>query len=173
MTYLDPAATDWTLTRLCFQGNPDKYRADMLSMLASNGLEVDVYGQDWERTKLAGMKNVLVYPIAARPDFWRKNQEYRVQLNLFRQYNEGSHNMRTFEIPAVGGIQLTEYSTEQADFFKEGEEIFFFRGKEDMLEKASEILQMPESSISLVRNNAQKEMFRIRLYIYIKGHDRL
>ena len=67
-----------------------------------------------------------VYPIASRPDFWRKNQEYRVQLNLFRQYNEGSHNMRTFEIPAVGGIQLTEYSTEQADFFKEGEEIFSF-----------------------------------------------
>ena len=31
----------------------------MLSMLASNGLEVDVYGQDWEKTKLAGMKNVL------------------------------------------------------------------------------------------------------------------
>ncbi len=155
LTYLDPAGLS-KINRVCFQGNPDNYRANMLSSLAMNGLEVDVYGQGWEKTKLAGMKNVRVYPIASRPDFWKKNQEYRIQLNLFRQYNEGSHNMRTFEIPAVGGIQLTEYSVEQADFFKEGEEIFFFRGKEDMLKKVNEILQMPESIITEIRNHARK-----------------
>jgi spore maturation protein CgeB len=155
LVYTDPNFIK-EINRVCFQGNPDQYRIKIVSLLAANGFPVDVYGIGWEKTKLAKISNVQIHDIASRPDFWRKNQEYRLQLNLFRQYNVGSHNMRTFEIPAVGGIQLTEYSDEQAKFFKEDVEIFFFRNEKDLVDKVDKILKMSDSEIRSLRNNARK-----------------
>ena len=159
LVYTDPGVIK-EIKRVCFQGNPDKYRIEMVSILAANGFPVDIYGVGWQKTKLAKTFGVEIYGIATRPEFWRKNQEYRVQLNLFRQYNVGSHNMRTFEIPAVGGIQLTEYSDEQAKFFKENEEIFFFRKKEELLEKADELLNMSDSRTASIRSQARERSLR-------------
>jgi spore maturation protein CgeB len=155
VVYIDPASIQ-EIKRLCFQGNPDKYRSEMILFLAENGFEVDVYGQGWERTRLTNNKNINIFPIVPRPDFWRKNQEYRVQLNLFRLHNKGSHNMRTFEIPAVGGIQLSEYSIEQAEFFTDNEEIFFFRNKNEMVEKADMLLKMNKDRVNKIRTQARE-----------------
>lgn len=154
ISYLEPSKIT-EVKKICFQGNPDSYRVGIIETLAQKGYEVDVYGHDWQKTRLAGKKNISLFPIASRPDFWRKNQEYRIQLNLFRQYNQGSHNMRTFEIPAVGGIELSEFSEEQAEFFKDGEEIFLFRGSNDLLGKVEFILNLPESRIQIIRRNAR------------------
>lgn len=35
--------------------------------------------------------------------------------------------MRTFEIPACGGLMLSTFTREQADFFPEGEAAFYYR----------------------------------------------
>jgi spore maturation protein CgeB len=155
LVYTDPASIV-EIKKVCFQGNPDAYRVGMLSLLADAGFAIDIYGQGWQKTRLVKASGVEIHEIATRPEFWKKNQEYRVQLNLFRQYNVGSHNMRTFEIPAVGGIQLTEYSDEQARFFKEDYEIFFFRIKEELIKKTSELLNMPADKIGSIRNQARK-----------------
>ena len=42
--------------------------------------------------------------------------ESHASLNIFRKQNELSHNMKTFEIPAMGGLMITKRSKEQ-DFF--------------------------------------------------------
>ena len=143
------------IPRLCFQGNPDAYRAGILNMLVRSKIPVDVYGFGWEKTDLMKSSEMNVFPIASRPDFWRKNQEYALQLNLFREYNFGSHNMRTFEIPVVGGIQLTTYSEEQAGFFEEGKEIFFFHDPAELVQKAKAILSMPAEQARRIRENAR------------------
>lgn len=41
----------------------------------------------------------------------------KVSLNILRLQNEGSHNMRTFEVPGAGGLLASQYSTEQDAFF--------------------------------------------------------
>jgi spore maturation protein CgeB len=56
----------------------------------------------------------------------------------------------------VGGIQLTLYSEEQAEFFEEGKEIFFFRDKDEVASQAAKILDMPDQEIADVRKNARK-----------------
>jgi spore maturation protein CgeB len=155
MIYTDASEIS-EIKKICFQGNPDGYRADMILFLAENGFKIDVYGHDWDKTELVNKKNIDIYPIASRRDFWKKNQEYRIQLNLFRAHNEGSHNMRTFEIPAVGGIQLTEYSAEQAEFFTENEEIFFFRNKEELRQKVEMLLNLNEEAARTLRQNARE-----------------
>jgi spore maturation protein CgeB len=64
--------------------------------------------------------------------------------------------MRTFEIPAVGGIQLAPYSVEHEMFFEEGKEIFLYRTTEELIMKAWHILGLSEEEASSIRENALK-----------------
>ncbi len=142
--------------RVCFQANPDQYRVNKLELLTESGIEVDVYGHGWEKTRLKFNKKVNIQEIATRSDFWKKNQEYRIQLNLFREHTLDSHNMRTFEIPAVGGIQLSPYSKEQEDFFKDGKEIFFFRDDKEMVTLAHRVMAFEKNKALEVRMAGRK-----------------
>ena len=155
ITYIDQAEIE-EKNRVCFQANPDNYRISKVNLLTQNGFEVDVYGHGWHKTNLANNSKVRIFPIATRAEFWRLNQEYRVQLNLFREYNFGSHNMRTFEIPAVGGIQVAPYSDEQASFFEDGKEIFFFKNDEEMIAQIHKLLNIDKSEALTIRNAARK-----------------
>lgn len=144
------------VNKICFIGNPGKTRVDMLTFLAKNGFGVDVYGHDWERTALKKLERVQIYDAVYGKEFWKKLRQYRVQINIFRKHNVGSHNMRSFEIPAVGGIQLAPYNEEQSVFFSEGKEIFFYRNEKDILEKVKEILSTSIVNMEVYRKAARK-----------------
>ncbi len=139
-----------------FIGNPDKTRVNRIALLAANGFRVDVYGHGWHRTSLSKLKNVNIYDAVYGNEFWWKLRQYRVQLNIFRKHNGGSHNMRSFEIPAAGGIQLTPFSDEQALFFEEGKEIFFYRNEEDLLKQAGNLLSASAAEAAVYREAARK-----------------
>ena len=63
--------------------------------------------------------------------------------------------MRSFEIPAAGGIQLAPFSTEHASFFEEGKEIFLYRNPEEMLQLAGELLQKSKENTGIIRQAAR------------------
>jgi spore maturation protein CgeB len=151
----EPPESIHEILKVCFQANPDAWRVQKIKALADAGVEVVVYGHGWEKTSLWEYNNVHLHPIASRKTFWLLNQEYRVQLNLFRKYNNDSHNMRTFEIPAVGGIQLSPYSLEQADFFEENKEIFLFKNDGQMISMAKKLLAMPRAEADVIRQAAR------------------
>lgn len=119
------------ILRIAFVGNPDKIRARIIRQLAAAGLPVDVYGHHWQRF-LGKHQNINIFDAVYGDDFWQKIRQYRVQLNIFRPHNVGSHNMRTFEIPAAGGIMLAPDSPEHRAFFSHGEEAFFYRSEEEI-----------------------------------------
>jgi spore maturation protein CgeB len=141
--------------KICFIGNPDKTRYDVIAFLAKNGFEVDVYGHGWDQTAVKKLRNVSHFDAIYGSDFWDKLRQYRVQLNIFRKHNIDSHNMRSFEIPAVGGIQLTPYSSEQAGFFSEGSEIFFYKTFPELLDQVKKIMELPEEKINSFREAAR------------------
>ena len=45
-------------------------------------------------------------------------------------------NLRSFEIPMSGGIQICQYSPEIAEYFEEDKEIVFYRMNEELVDKA-------------------------------------
>jgi spore maturation protein CgeB len=141
--------------KICFIGNPGKTRINTIRYLATSGFEVDVYGHGWNQTALKKIKNVNIFDAVYGQEFWKKLRQYRVQLNIFRKHNVGSHNMRSFEIPAIGGIQLAPYSAELADLFTEGKEIFFYRNDEDLLKQAIKLISAPSASIEEYRQAAR------------------
>lgn len=143
------------LKKICFIGNPDFIRVEMLLKLSKSGFEVDVYGHGWNRTRLAIRKNIRIHEAVYGQEYWNKLRQYRVQLNIFRKHNLGSHNMRTFEVPAVGGIQLSPFSGEQAGFFEENKEIFFYHHIGELEDKCRYLLELPDREANGIREAAR------------------
>ncbi|GAB4497597.1 MAG: hypothetical protein OHK0019_31460 [Saprospiraceae bacterium] len=141
------------IRRICFIGNPDKIRARIIRRLAAAGLPVDVYGHGW-KFFLRKHQNINMFDAVYGDEFWQKIRQYRVQLNIFRPHNVGSHNMRTFEIPAAGGIMLAPDSLEHRAFFSHGEEAFFYQTEEEIERYCRDLLA--RTCVSEVREKARR-----------------
>ena len=147
------------IARVCFLGNPDTNRARWINQVVAGGIPVDVFGYRWDRflkptplLRLNGQANGL--------DMLRTLRRYRVQLNFFRPHNADSHNMRTFEVPACGGIMLAEDSTEHRAFFEHGREAFFFKSSRDLIEICRMLLTMPREEADAIRAAARSRCVR-------------
>lgn len=135
--------------KVCFLGNPDSKRADFLHGLAVSGISIDIYGHGWD--KFVKHENLTVKAPVYGDEQWRILRKYRVQLNLLRIHNLDSHNMRTFEVPAVGGIMLAPDTPEHRDFFVDGKEIFLFKDLNDCVQRTNDILNLSPASAKEVR----------------------
>jgi len=49
-----------------------------------------------------------------------------------RPQNQGSHNMKSFEIPAMGGFMIANRSREHLELFKEDSEIACYENSEEL-----------------------------------------
>jgi hypothetical protein len=54
-------------------------------------------------------------------------------------------NLRSFEIPMSGGLQVCKYNKELASYFKDGEEIVFYHDEKDLIKKI-EFYLLPENT---------------------------
>jgi hypothetical protein len=140
----------------CFLGNPDKERAKFIRKLNKQGIQLDLYGNGWN--KFVSSSQNKLYDAVYGIDFYIIMRQYRVQLNIMRIHNLQSHNMRTFEIPAVGGIQLAPDTPEHRSFFEEGREIFLYNNLEDCVENIKEILKLSTDHAKALRKSATTKM---------------
>lgn len=63
-------------------------------------------------------------------------------INILRKQNLTSHNMKTFEIPAMGGLLVTTRTKEQNFFFPENKASIMFKNAKEL-----------EKKISFLKNN--------------------
>jgi spore maturation protein CgeB len=146
------------ITRVCFAGNPDKDRAAFIEQMAGAGIPMDVFGNNWERA--VTHPGIRIFEPVYGDDFWKVLRRYRVQLNLMRIHNLDSHNMRSFEVPAVGGIMLAPDTREHRLFFEDGREALWFNGIHEAVEKAKQLLGMQKLSSEEIRKNARERTLR-------------
>ncbi len=142
------------ISKTCFLGNPDKQRADFLKGLADRGIQLDLYGAGWD--KFIRHPNIKTFPsVVYGIDLWKILRRYRVQLNLMRVHNLDSHNMRSFEVPAIGGIMLAPDTKEHRIFFENGKEVFLFSDIENCCGQINRLLSLDGASIDKIRQNAR------------------
>ncbi len=151
------------INEACFVGNPDSIRIDALQKLLKEKIPVNVYGFGWERY-FESSDSLTIHKYRRQNafwedqlEFWKVIRQYRIQLNFFRPHNEGSHNLRTFEVPAVGGILLTPDSMEQRSFFENEIELFFYSDETSLVRQCKRLLAMDAVQIRNIRNNARKK----------------
>jgi spore maturation protein CgeB len=141
------------ISRVCFLGNPDEGRVDLIRQLLDRGIGIDVYGHHWD--KFLHHDNLHIHEAVYGEDFWLVLHRYRVQLNLLRPHNLRSHNMRTFEIPGIGGIQLAPDTPEHRKFFRPDHEIFLFRDMNECYDKIKMLLDLPAAEATALREAAR------------------
>jgi hypothetical protein len=67
-----------------------------------------------------------------------------VCLNVIDDLNMPGHNMRTFEVPASGGVMLAQYTAEQAEFFPEDVAAAYYRTREELDDKLDRLVSDAE-----------------------------
>ncbi len=142
------------IVKICFLGNADKYRVDFINSLSEYGLEIDVYGGNWDKFNMSSKVNVGSSQYGK--DFWLTLQKYAIQLNLMRLHNLNTHNMRTFDIPGSGGIMLAPRTLDHCEYFCDGEEVFLFESLESAVNVARKILEMSFEARLIIRRNARR-----------------
>jgi hypothetical protein len=149
------ASAEEEVLRLCFLGNPDNARATFLNKLAASNLPVDVFGRGWEKFHLHS--DIRQHAPVHGLEYWKVLRRYRVQLNLMRPHNPHSHNMRSIELPAIGGIGLFPDTPDHREFFEVGKELFVYQELGDCCKTAATLLEL-----SLQKANEIREAARTR-----------
>jgi hypothetical protein len=147
------ACTRSEVVGACFLGNPDAQRADFVTKLAELGVKVDIYGNHWD--KYLTHSNLRLKGPVYGQDFWNTLRQYRVQLNMMRIHNQEGLNMRTFEVPGIGGIMLAPDTKEHRGFFDIGKEIFVYSNEGDCAEQISRILNLTVYEADAIRASAR------------------
>lgn len=150
--------------KACFLGNADKFRAQFINELATLGLEIDVFGENWGEYKL--IKGVSIYSAKYGTDFWRTLQKYAIQLNLLRPHNYTTHNMRSFDIPGAGGIMLAPNTDDHARFFQDGKEVYLFKDVKDAFQKSQYILSLSFEERQKIRSSARYKSMNEHTYTH-------
>jgi spore maturation protein CgeB len=140
------------IVKTCFLGNPDEQRAAFILQLAGH-MPIDVYGNNWE--KFVSHKNITVHEPVYGKDLWITLYRYRVQLNMMRTHNPGSHNMRSFEVPGIGGIGLFPKTRDHATYFENGKEIFLYSDIEECVKQGKALLSLNSDDANKIRLSAR------------------
>ena len=157
-----------------FVGAYDEFRKNFLNNLKRN---VNIYGPGWNKaknlSKLLKIKSNFISGKKMR-DVCRN---YSVSLNILREQDKESHNMKVFEIPAMGGLMLTERNKETKYFFKENKECFMYSNLNEARTKIDFILKSKNNLLNVRRAGllkSKKYSYDLRLkHLISKLHEHI
>jgi spore maturation protein CgeB len=141
---------------VCFVGNPDMYRAEILKVILDSGFPLHVYGHDWD--KFLKHPNLTNHGPAYQNEYYQTLRIYRVQLNIMRVHNLDSHNMRSMEIPGCGGMMLAPKTKDHLAFFEEGKEAFFYKNSDELISQVKIMLELEDFAIQKIKLNAREKV---------------
>ncbi len=113
--------------------------------------------------------NLIIKPIVPLEELPKLYSKYAISLSSTEARNTGILNnpvsiinLRSFEIPMSGGLQICAYSEELASYFEEDKEIIFYRTEKEFIEKVNYYLNNENVEIRkemklLARKRAQNE----------------
>jgi hypothetical protein len=128
-----------SVARISFIGSWDKEREAILAQLS--GCDFCIYGNGWNRAAYHfPLRASLAYRDVFGVEMATLIASSDICLNLLRPQNRGSHNMRTFELPAMGGLMLTSRTAEQQEFFPENDSCYMYADDAEMKAKIEYIL---------------------------------
>ena len=121
---------------ISFVGTADQKRFDIINKLSN--YKVIVGGDGWNKYNLS--KNIKYIGNVNPVNFSKIISQSKISLNILREQNYKSHNMKTFEITSMGGLMLTKRTVEQNNFFPENFSCFMYDNSNELLNKIKKIL---------------------------------
>jgi len=140
--------------KINFVGAYDKYRENFLNKL---NVKIDIFGPGWSKMKKINKNINISSGIIHGENLSKINNEYAISLNIMRKQDLNSHNMKTFEIPAMNGLLLTRRNTEQNIFFKENVCCYMYKDLKELRKKIKYILANPTKA-NIIRKSAHHKV---------------
>lgn len=165
-----------SINKIAFIGNPDQERIMFLNQLADLNIPIDVYGHNWNKFSLH--KGIEVHDAIDKAAYQQVVPKYRAVLNLMRIHNLDSHNMRSLEIPAYGGVQLASRTKDHARFFEDGKELFLFSDAQEAASQWHRIQALHIDDLQKGINSAQDKLrldhsYAARINFFLNGLEQL
>lgn len=140
---------------IAFVGTGDSERKKELEPLTD--LDIGIWGPYWDRySKKSPLRKRIKGGRVDVPTTAKIYRSSKVVLNLMREQNFSSHNMKTFEIPSIGAFMLAPRTSEHAEFFVEGEDIACYGATAELREKAIYYINHDEERMALAKSAHQK-----------------
>lgn len=115
-----------------FLGTRYGLRPDYIEALKRTGHRVTTRGAGWAKGSDLPLDQMGEFFAQSKVNLGMGGVGYSMELTTVKG--------RDFEIPGAGGVYLTSYNSDLAQFFKDKEEIVFYHGMEEMVELASELV---------------------------------
>jgi spore maturation protein CgeB len=130
--------------QITFVGATAPERVELLSGLVRRGLPVAVFGPRWGESSLDPALAACCTSRAVVGDELRRVfHGSGANLSLLRRANRDLHQMRTFEVPACGGLLLAERTEDHAAWFENGREALLFDGLDECAALCERLLGDP------------------------------
>lgn len=127
---------------VCLVGGGDSQRQVFMSEFVHHFKgELGLYGGYWNSNKtLEHFDRQTVYG----ESYCRVVRFSKINIGLIRHSNRDGHSMRSYEIPACGGLGLYQDTPEHRELFKDYPEYGFFSSPEDLSDKCHWLLDHPK-----------------------------
>ena len=137
--------------QLCFVGAYSTEREEMLSMFKH--LDLKIFGwPGWKKSSLA-----KYYCGSLKPkDFIKLYRQAKICLNMNTQPAVHGVNLKTFEIPASGGFQITDYRKDLDALFEIGKEIEVYKDLDDLRSKVEFYLLDEDKRQDIIRRGKER-----------------
>ncbi len=108
-------------------------RVEILEAVARSGANLAVWGRGWEKLEPGyrvreAHRGLTLLPAAAVARAYRSA---KIVLNIHHAQMREGPNMRTFEIPAAGAFQLTDFKARMPELFEVGTELATYQDADD------------------------------------------
>lgn len=141
-------------------------RLEMLEHIIKCGFNLKLYGSGWNnaiKKSNSPLKNLMpINPVVG--------DEYRFAINgaklclcFLSKINNDKYTRRSFEIPAMKKILLSEYTDEMNSIFEQDIEAIYFNNKEELLSKIKVLINDKKLRTRIEKNAYRKS--------YEGGHD--
>ncbi len=127
--------------KISFVASFDQYRLKVLNKLKK---KIEIYGNAWPPHTKHNVNDFI-----KNKDFSKVICESEISLNILKRQNLLSHNMRTFEIPAMNGLMLTTRSKEQNKYFPENKACYMYENTKELNYKIDYILKNPKAALKV------------------------
>ncbi len=122
----------------------DDNRLEVLEEIKKTGINLGIYGPPYEWNHILEnsmfLKDLSPVRLIWEEEYSQVINSSKIALCFLSKLNNDEYTRRNLEIPACGTAQLSEYSEELGNMFKEGEEILFFKDASDAINKINYLL---------------------------------
>ncbi|MEQ8711223.1 MAG: glycosyltransferase [Rhodospirillales bacterium] len=117
---------------ISFVGTWEHPRAETVRRLAEAGLSVRIWGNGWERMANPPASLDIAYTPVYGDDYRRVICASKINLCFLRRGNRDLQTCRSFEIPAIGGFMIHEFSVEMSKILPPSQGAVYFDNETDL-----------------------------------------